>query len=172
MMKLGCMSLSLPGLDLDAFIEVCYRMQLDVIELHTRAFPSTDPNTLRAIKMKCLRKGLPIGYLGISNDFGKPETEHPELDTGQYAGSPGASGQSEAQYDCYRSMEQTVAHAVYVRAKFYRIDSGVEEWLDYPRIVRMLKNAGYNGCLSIVYEGHSEPRPAIEKAACYLRSLL
>jgi sugar phosphate isomerase/epimerase len=263
MMKLGCMSLSLPGLDLDAFIEACYQMQLDVIELHTRAFPSTDPNTLRAIKMNCLRKGLPIGYLGISNDFGKPETEHPEqvalikkwidvaaflsvplvrifaayvpkacvdeaalwppmiramnevaaygyekgvvvglqnhnhgnvtrtgddvlrilrevdhpyfahiLDTGQYAGSPGASGQSEAQYDCYRSMEQTVAHAVYVRAKFYRIDSGVEEWLDYPRIVRMLKNAGYNGCLSIVYEGDSEPRPAIEKAACYLRTLL
>lgn len=30
MMKLGCMSLCLPGVDLDAFIDVCYQMQLDV----------------------------------------------------------------------------------------------------------------------------------------------
>ena len=69
-------------------------------------------------------------------------------------------------------MEQTVGHAVYVRTKFYRIDSGVEEWLDYPRIIKMLNDAGYNGCLSIVYEGKTDALPAIEKAARYLRSLL
>jgi sugar phosphate isomerase/epimerase len=263
MMKLGCMSLSLPGLDLNAFIDTCRGLDLDMIEFHTGAFPATDAETLRTVKMKCLKAGLPIGYLGISNNFGKPEAEHPEqvalikkwidvaaylsvplvrifaayvpqgctdeaalwppmiramkevaayghekgivvglqnhnhgnvtrsgddvlrilrevdhpsfahiLDTGQYAGSPGASGQDQGNYDCYRSMEQTVQHAVYVRAKFYRIDSGVEEWLDYPRIVRMLKSAGYNGGVSIVYEGKSDPLPAIEKAARYLRSLL
>jgi sugar phosphate isomerase/epimerase len=263
MMKLGCMSLSLRGLDANAFIDACRKLDLDMIEFHTSAFPDTEVETLRALKKRCLQAGLPIGYLGISNDFGKPEAGHPEqvtlikkwidvaaflgvplvrifaayvpkgctdeaalwppmiramkevaayghekavvvglqnhnhgnvtrtgddvlrilrgvdhpsfahiLDTGQYAGSPGASGPQESGYDCYRSMEQTVNHAVYVRTKFYRIDSGVEEWLDYPRIVRMLKSARYNGGVSIVYEGKSEPLPAIEKAVRYLRSLL
>src|SRR5437588_10135618 len=78
MMKLGCMSLSLRDLDVDAFIETCYRLSLDVIEFHTSAFPVTDAETLRQVKMKCLRKGLPIGYIGISNDFGKPEAQHAE----------------------------------------------------------------------------------------------
>jgi sugar phosphate isomerase/epimerase len=263
MMKLGCMSLSLRSLPIEAFIETCYRLGHDVIEFHTSAFPDTEPGTLRDIKMKCLRKGMPIGYIGISNNFGKPEAEHPEqialikkwidvaasmsvplvrvfaayvpkectdeealwppmirgmkevaaygydkgvvvglqnhnhgnvtrtgddvlrllrgvdhpyfshiLDTGQYAGSPGASGHGDEKYDCYRSMEQTVSHAVYVRTKFYRIDSGTEEWLDYPRIMRMLNSVGYNGCLSIVYEGQSDPLTAIEKATKYLRTLI
>jgi sugar phosphate isomerase/epimerase len=262
-MKLGCMSLSLPNLGVDAFIDTVASLGLDVIEFHTSAFKATDPDTLRAIKMRCMRRGLPIGYLGISNDFGKPERDHPDqialikkwidvaafmsiplvrvfaayvpkecadeaalwppmvralkevaayghekgiivglqnhnhgnvtrtgedvlrllrdvdhpyfahiMDTGQYAGSPGASGHGNAAYDCYRSMEQTVAHAVYVRTKFYKIDSGTEEWLDYPRIFQMLRGVDYNGCLSIVYEGKSEPLPAIEKAAAYLRKLI
>jgi sugar phosphate isomerase/epimerase len=262
MMKLGCMSLSLRNLDAHAFIDTVADLGLDVIEFHTSAFPATDPDTLRAIKMHCLRRGLPVGYLGISNDFGKPEAQHPEqialikkwidvaafmsiplvrvfaayvpkdcpdeaalwppmvramkevaayghekgvvvglqnhnhgnvtrtgddvlrllrevdhpyfahiMDTGQYAGSPGASGHGDKEYDCYRSMEQTVPYAVYVRTKFYRVDSGVEEWLDYPRIFKLLRGINYNGCLSIVYEGQSEPRPSIEKAAAYLRKL-
>ena len=54
----------------------------------------------------------------------------------------------------------------------YKHPDGVEEWLDYPRILKMLNDAGYNGCLSIVYEGKTDALPAIEKAARYLRSLL
>ena len=50
-------------------------------------------------------------------------------------------------------MEQTAHLATHVRAKFYKIDSGKEEWLDYERIVRILIDAGYNGPLSVVFEG-------------------
>jgi sugar phosphate isomerase/epimerase len=106
------------------------------------------------------------------------EVNHPYfshiMDTGQYVGSPGASGHKESDNpeDNYRSLEQTAPHAVYVRTKFYRIDSGVEEWLDYPRLFRILRSVGYNGGLSIVYEGASEPKAAIEKSAAYLRRLM
>lgn len=265
MMKIGCMSLSIRNIDMDTFIQTVYNWGLDVIELHTSIFASTDPDYLREVKLKCLRKGLPIGYIGISNNFGKPqaqlpgevelikkwidisafmsvplvrifaayipqdvkdeeslwppmikcmrevaeygaekgvvvgvqnhnhnnvtrtgddvlrilrEVNHPYLshilDTGQYAGSPGAGGQkaSNPKYDFYRSIEQTAPYATYVRTKFYRVDSGVEEWLDYPRIFKILRNVGYNGCLSIVYEGQSEALPAIEKAAKYLRTMI
>ena len=266
MMKLGCMSLSFQDMKIEEFIQTVYDLGLDVIEFHSRAFASTDPDYLREIKRQCMKHGLPIGYLGISNSFGKPEAELPEevdlvkewidvaafmgiplvrifaaylppgvedeapfwppmircmkevavygaekgvmvglqnhnhnnlthtgeevlrilrevnhpyfshiLDTGQYVGSPGASGQRgkpDPRYDFYGSIEQTAPYAVYVRTKLYRMETGEEAWLDYPRIFRILKGVGYNGCLSIVYEGEEESLQAIKKGVTYLRSLL
>ena len=55
-------------------------------------------------------------------------------------------------------MEQTVPHALYIRTKFYKIESGTEEWLDYERIAGIIKGANYNGCISMVYEGQHEDR--------------
>ena len=56
-------------------------------------------------------------------------------------------------------------------AKPYTVDSGVEEWLDYARIVKILKGLNYNGGVSIVYEGESDPIDSMRKAADYLRYL-
>jgi sugar phosphate isomerase/epimerase len=78
------------------------------------------------------------------------------LDTGQYLGSPGASGSNTGDaraYDVYQSIEKTAALAVFVRAKLYRLRSGKEEWLDYSRIFRILRRVQYNGFVSLVYEG-------------------
>lgn len=266
MMKIGTMSLNVKGAKATEFAQIVYDLGFDVIELHYGAFESTDLSYLRDLKKDLMRKGLPLGYIGISNNFGKPVAEHHEeialikkwidvaafmscpivrvfaayvpadcedeetlwapmidgfkevaeygyesgilvglqnhnhnnvtrdgaavlralnetdhpffthiLDTGQYAGSPGASGHRGSphpDYDCYTSIEQTAPHAVYVRTKFYQIDSGVEEWLDYPRILEILQGLGYNGCLSVVYEGQSDPIECMRKARIYLESLL
>jgi sugar phosphate isomerase/epimerase len=78
------------------------------------------------------------------------------LDTGQYLGSPGAAGarpEDSAKYDVYESIEKTAPHAVFVRAKLYRLRNGNEEWLDYGRIFKILRRAKYNGFVSLVYEG-------------------
>ena len=99
------------------------------------------------------------------------------LDTGQWWGSPGTNleGRSDPEVDFYGYMQETLAHATCVRTKFYRIDSGREEWLDYDRIVSILKQSGYQGPLSIVFEdrgnrcGHAE---AIGLAAKYLRAAM
>ena len=82
------------------------------------------------------------------------------------------SSSSRNNYDCYNSIAKTAPYAVYVRAKFYQIDSGVEEWLDYPRILDILRKENYNGCISIVYEGESDSIESMRKAAGYLRSIL
>ncbi len=76
------------------------------------------------------------------------------LDTGQWYGSPGTNldGNTIPGVDFYGFMEQTVAHTTYVRTKIYKIDSGVEEWLDYPRIAKIILDAGYDGVISIVFE--------------------
>ena len=63
MMKLGGMSLSYKDqfrdakIDLEAFIDKAYGMCLDGIDLHTRAFASTEPDYLRDIRMRSLRRG-------------------------------------------------------------------------------------------------------------------
>ena len=265
MIKLGTMSLNVRSTTATEFAGIVSDLGLDVIELHSSAFESTDLDYLRDLKMDLMKKGLPIGYIGISNNFGRPVEEHPEqislikkwidvasfmscpivrvfaaylpedctdeeaiwppmisgfkevaeygyekgilvglqnhnhnnvtrtgndliralretdhpyfthiLDTGQYAGSPGASGHrgtSHPNYDCYDSITKTAPYAVYIRAKFYQIDSGVEEWLDYPRILDILRAQNYNGCISIVYEGESDPIESMRKAASYLRSI-
>ncbi len=97
------------------------------------------------------------------------------MDTGQWIGSPGSYRVEEGRpdVDFYHFMEQVAPYSMYVRAKFYRIESGKEEWLDYDRIVPILKKVNYNGCISIVYEGEAEDRvEQVRKAARYLRELL
>ena len=72
------------------------------------------------------------------------------LDTGQYVGSPGASGQrghEDPALNFYGSIKETAPMAVHVRCKIYRIQNGTEEWLNYPRIFEILKGVDYNGCL-------------------------
>ena len=107
------------------------------------------------------------------------ETDHPNfsfiLDTGQWAGSIGAvpKGEADPDVDIYEYMEETAPYAVYVRTKFYMVQSGREEWLDYERIVPILRGVSYNGSLSIVYEGQQPDRvDAVRKAASHLRELL
>jgi hypothetical protein len=96
------------------------------------------------------------------------------LDTGQYVGSPGASGQrgkEDPSLNFYGSIEETAPLAVHVRAKIYRISTGEEAWLKYPRIFDILKGVDYNGWVSIVYEGQDEEAEdtAVPKAVDYLR---
>lgn len=98
------------------------------------------------------------------------------LDTGQWVGSPARNaGVPDADVDIYHFMEQTAEHAVHVRAKFYKIDSGTEEWLDYDRIYGILEGAGFNGTLSVVFEGKGinrcDDREVLSLAAAQLRRL-
>ena len=57
-------------------------------------------------------------------------------------------------------------------AKYYEIDTGQEAQLDYTRIFPILRSAGYNGFLSIVYEGEGDERTAVAKSVSYLRRFM
>ena len=98
------------------------------------------------------------------------------LDTGWWPGAPGTAPLGpKGSDDFYAHMEQTAPHASYVRAKIYRIDSGCEEWLDYERIVEILRAVDFNGNMSIVFEGYGNrcsDFEAIRLAVAHLRKLL
>ena len=273
MMRLGCMSLSYKEqfeareMDIRRFIDRASELRLEGVEFHTRAFESVAPAYLREVRMRCLKRGLTISYIGVSNDFGRPQAELPGvvaevkhwvdvaafmgvplvrifaawvrdgsteeevwermmpcmhevavygeekgvvlglhnhnhgcvtrtggdvrriletvnnpylshiLDTGQYVGSPGASGaegREDPALDFYGSIAETAPLAVFVRAKIYRIQTGVERWLNYPRIFEILNSVNYNGFVSVVYEGQAveAEESAVPKAVNYLRQFV
>ncbi len=91
------------------------------------------------------------------------------MDTGQWLGSVGGSprGWRDINVDIYKDyMERTAPHASYVRAKIYKIDNGWEEWLDYPRILKILQAVEFNGSMSIVFEGGQPPRNRFDEDEC------
>ena len=100
------------------------------------------------------------------------------LDTGQYRGSRGASKYDEDpnrdDYDLYANIAGSIDRAVLVRAKIYAIGSGSEEWIDYPRVMSILKKSGFRGWLSVVFEGRdgTPPMEAMKLAHTCLRGLL
>jgi len=255
-------------IDLYGIIDRAAGLRFDGIDLHSGHFASTEPAYLEDLRLRCLRRGLHVCYIGVSNDFGKkgadldkqlamvirwvdvaagmgvpmvrvfgawvPQGEAEEsvwprlvettkkavaharerrvalglhnhnhgcipatgaqvlrlldavgdpyymhiLDTGQYRGSPGASkgdrGKEDPAHDFYGSIRTSAPRAVHVRAKVYRIASGEERWLDYGRILPVIKQTGFNGWMSVVFEGQDEidEETAVPLATAYLRSQL
>jgi sugar phosphate isomerase/epimerase len=72
--------------------------------------------------------------------------------------------------DPYDKIAKVAPHAVFVQAKTYE---GGGEWytldLDYPRIAKILRAAGYTGYVSLEMEGKEDPQTAVPKAIARLR---
>lgn len=82
------------------------------------------------------------------------------LDTGNYL-------------DGLRSIERTAPWAAHVHAKLYDIAwDGSDRWLDYPKILTVLKQARYRGFLSLEYEGSQDAFEVIPRAVAYFRHLI
>ena len=81
------------------------------------------------------------------------------LDTGNYPGDP------------YAGIAKLAPQATIVQAKTYY---GGGEWytldLDYPRIAKILKSAGFKGWVSLEMEGKADPLGAVQKSYDLLRS--
>jgi len=76
----------------------------------------------------------------------------------------------------YGWFEALAPLATSVRAKIYKIDSGREEWCDYPRILSVLRKNSFNGALSIYYMGsgrnQANEREGMAKGVKYLKTLV
>lgn len=80
----------------------------------------------------------------------------------------------------YESIEMVAPYTVHVHAKMYELglewygleSYWVEKRLDYRRIMEILVKAGYNGYLSLEYEGREDPATAVPKAVRFLENLL
>ena len=124
---------------------------------------------------KCLKKAEQCGVtMGLENHWGlglTPEgvmrivnaVKSPWLqvtmDTGNFLEDP------------YDRLAMLAPKTVYVQAKTY-FGGGI--WyaldLDYPRIAKMLRNTGYDGWISLEFEGKEPWQTAIPKSLAVLRS--
>ncbi len=123
---------------------------------------------------KCLARAEECGVvLGLENHWGLGRTAdgvmkivdaidspwlQTTLDTGNFLEKP------------YCQMERMAPSTVYVQAKTYY---GGGTWytldLDYGRIAEILRNAGYQGYISLEFEGKEDHRTAIPKSLAMLR---
>ncbi len=126
---------------------------------------------------QCLAKAAECGVmLAIENHWGL--TSSPEgllrirkaidspwmgllLDTGNFLENP------------YGKLEMVAPHADFIQAKTYY---GGGEWytldLDYPRIIRILRDAKYNGYISIEFEGKEAAESGVRKSVEMLRKAM
>ena len=108
------------------------------------------------------------------------EVKHPNftllLDTGHFAGRDGPNGPKIAGKtydDYYRSLEQVAPLTQFVRVKFYEPDAeGREKYIDYNRVLNILRAVHYNGFLGIVYEGKEDEVQAIPRCVRFMRQVM
>jgi sugar phosphate isomerase/epimerase len=75
--------------------------------------------------------------------------------------------------DGQASIAQTASRAWHVHAKFTRVaPDGQDAAVDHRRALTLLRDAAYDGCVSVEYEGPEPGRTAVPRILAYLRGVL
>jgi len=123
---------------------------------------------------KCLPKAAQCGVvLALENHWGLSRTPEGLLRLVNSISSPWFGALIDTGNfleDPYDKLKQVASKAVYVQAKTYY---GGGEWytldLNYKRIAKILADAGYEGYVSLEFEGKEDPDIAVPKSIAMLR---
>ena len=123
---------------------------------------------------KCVEKAAQCGViLAVENHWGLSRTPEGLLRIVNAVPSPWVGALMDTGNfleDPYDKLRQIAPKTVFVQAKTY---PGGGEWytldLDYPRIARILAEAGYGGYVSLEMEGKENPDVAVPKSIQLLR---
>lgn len=110
----------------------------------------------------------------------KKAVDHPNftllLDTGHFAGRDGPNGPKipgKTYEDYYKSIQQVAPLTQFVRVKFYLPDAnGQEKFIDYKRVMNILRGVHFNGFLGIVYEGKGDETQDVPRCARFMRQMM
>ena len=80
----------------------------------------------------------------------------------------------------YESIEAVMPYTVHIHAKIYELalewyglsSYWIEKRLDYRRIIEIIARYGYNGYLSLEYEGKDDPLIAVPRALDFLNNII
>lgn len=126
---------------------------------------------------KCIPKAEECGVvMALENHWGLSRTPEGQLRLVNAVPSPWLGALMDTgnfMEDPYDKLKQIAPKTVYVQAKTYY---GGGEWytldLDYERIARILKDAGYTGYCSVEFEGKENPDIAVRKSIALLRKTI
>jgi len=128
--------------------------------------------------IECIEKCLPVAakcgvVLALENHWGLSRTPEGQLRILNAFNSPWLGGLMDTgnfMEDPYDKLQMIAPKTVYVQAKTYY---GGGEWytldLDYPRIAKILAEAGYTGYVALEMEGKEDPDTAVPKSITMLR---
>jgi sugar phosphate isomerase/epimerase len=122
----------------------------------------------------CLPKAEECGVLlALENHWGLSRTPEGQLRLINAISSPWLGGLMDTgnfMEEPYDKLKMIAPKTVYVQAKTY---DGGGEWytlnLDYPRIARILQDAGYTGYVSLEFEGKEPADTAVPRSIAMLR---
>lgn len=100
------------------------------------------------------------GCLALLAPFAEEPWVGMNLDFGNFTG------------DVYEQYALCAPHAVTTHAKVTVRQGNGREQVDYRRVVRIMREAGYEGYLSIEYEDPQEPVAGVDRFAAYLRGCI
>lgn len=81
------------------------------------------------------------------------------VDTGNFVGAP------------YEPLKRLAPHASIVQAKtYYGGGTFYDKEMDYPRIGKIFKDAGFDGWVSLEFEGKEDPHVAVPKSLALLKN--
>jgi sugar phosphate isomerase/epimerase len=72
----------------------------------------------------------------------------------------------------YEQYQRCLPHTVTTHCKVTHRLGGEKERVDYRRVVRLLRDGGYDGYLSIEYEEPEDPIAGVSRFAAYLRGCI
>jgi sugar phosphate isomerase/epimerase len=123
---------------------------------------------------QCLPKAEECGViLALENHWGLSRTPEGLLRILDAVKSPWLSGLMDTGNfleDPYPKLEQIASRVAFVQAKTYY---GGGEWytldLDYKKVAKILRSAGYKGYVSLEFEGKDDPDVAVPRSIAMLR---
>ena len=93
MIRLALMARETQTTTIDAIVDLAHSLQLDGVDLHLSGM-SRDRDYLRRLKLRCVKRGLTIGYVGGGSMVGPPEgaearrdQAREDVDTAAYLGA-------------------------------------------------------------------------------------
>lgn len=73
----------------------------------------------------------------------------------------------------YRAFQSLLPYAAHVHAKTWRYDlQGREANIDYDKVMNMLRQAGFDGYISVEFEGKGNEREGVEKGLALVKKYL
>jgi hypothetical protein len=78
------------------------------------------------------------------------------------------------EYDRYQGIEELMTYARGVSAKSYAFDAeGNETTMDFPRILNIVRDAGFSGFIGVEFEGpDADPFPGMEATKALIETVL
>jgi sugar phosphate isomerase/epimerase len=122
----------------------------------------------------CLPKAAECGViLALENHWGLTRTPEGVLRIVDALPSPWVGALMDTgnfREDLYPRLEKMAPQAIFVQAKTYH---GGGEWytldVDYDKVAAILNNAGYQGYISLEFEGKEDPETAVPKSIAELK---